>query len=163
MALSITKGTVAHGKGEGRMKLVASSTWIKLSGYFFKISGSDAAMSLAASTTISGWISIGFNDDDANFTKSTGTLVVPSTTDSRYEFTVYGLGAEFYVPVASGQTLATTHAYKLVDLDVTSNKQTIDLGATSTQVVQVLPPTQEEIDANVARVRINPAKYGLGA
>lgn len=160
MSLSLTRGQVANGCATGRIQLVAASTWGKLSGYFFSISSGKATMLTASNDTISGWVDIGFKPGDSNV--SSDVLTVPSTTTG-YEFPVYTEGT-FYLPVKSGQTLAASYAFAPITVSVTSSLQTADLTNTGTKsLLIVMPPTAEEIAANIVRVMINPAKFGIGS
>ena len=159
-SISLTRGQVVQGCAESRMILAGGDTWQKSGGYFFTVDASGyAQQATAADTVLSGWIDIGFDPSDSSLA-STGILTVPATESIKYEFATYGLGSHFWVPVSSDQALAITDAYKFCDLVVNTSKVEINLSAQTKNVVQILPPSAEEIAAGVARVRINPAKYG---
>lgn len=146
----------------GSVQLTASSTWAKSGGYFCNLNATSgtADMTVAADTVVSGYVDIGFDPDDSNV--SSGVLTVPSTTSDKYRFPFFSAGLPLVVrmPIKSGTTLTKAYSGKLCDLDVTSSKQTIDIDSTSTEVVQILPVTDEDIASSSVRVVINPAKVG---
>jgi len=162
MSLSLNRGQVAFGSAMGRIQLAGASTWgVGASGYFYKISSGKATQLTATDDTLTGWVDVGFKLSDANIVSN--LLTVPTITTS-YEFLTYGPGAAFLLPVASGQTLAVTDVGKPINISVSSGIQSADLTNTGTKsFLFVLPPTPEEIAANIVRVYINPAKYGIGS
>jgi len=157
---NIAKGHVISGCALGHIQLLAAEVFKKASSFFFKVDATTghAAKSAAADTVVSGFLDLGFNEQDENVTS--GSFTVPAATTKVYKVAFYGPGAVFRVPLKSGLTLAITHGGLLCDLDVTSDIQTVDYSATTTKIVQILPPNQEDIDLNAPRVIINPAKFG---
>lgn len=158
--MALPKPMVISGKPCGSIQLSASASFDITGGGFFSADSTagTANMTVATNSVVTGYVDFQADPNDANL--SGNVLTVPSTTSDKYRFNYYTGDFVVRMPVKSGQTVAVTHSGLLCDIDVTSNKQTVDLASTSTTVLQVLPVSEEDIALNMVRVRINPAKIG---
>lgn len=156
---SFIKGEVVKGEACYHVQLLAAEVFPRASGYFFLIDSATghAQKAVAADTVLTGWLDLGITEQDEN--TSNGVFTVPAASTKVYKTTAYSSGV-FRLPMKSGETLAVTMGGLLCDLDVTSNVQSVTAAATSTQVVMILPPNENDIRLNAPRVIINPAKYG---
>ena len=158
--MALPKPMVICGKPDGSIQLSASASFDQTGGGFFNANATSgtADMTVAADTVVTGYVDFQADPNDSNL--SGNVLTVPSTTSDKYRFNYFSGDFVVRMPVKSGQTVAVTHSGLLCDIDVTTSKQTVDLASTSTEVLQVLPVSEEDIKLNMVRVRINPAKIG---
>jgi hypothetical protein len=156
------KDVRAEGPVRQEIQLTAASTWDKTGGYFCNINtGTGTAdMTDAADTVISGWMKIGFDPNNSAFNKSTNVLTVPATTTDEYKFGFIPAQQLEYARLPVSGTLAATHGGAQVDIILVGSKQFVDLAASTTDVLIVLPPSPEDIADQMARVIVNPAKIG---
>lgn len=160
MADKLVKAQVISGCAIGQLTLTAAET-IDVTGGFFvniKTTTGTADHTVAADTVISGYLDVGAQVDDANIVSN--VLTVPASPGVKYTFDFYPVGVVVRMPVTSGQTVVASMGGLLCDLDITTSKQTVDTGSTSTEVVQILPVSNEDIASNTVRVIMNPAKVG---
>lgn len=102
-------------------------------------------LSLAASTQLDGWVDICI-DINGSGNPSAATPFISSSTNGGDVVAgtkeIYGTKYGFWMPVKTGQTVATSMLDQQYDLAIegstTTTKQVVDTGATSTKVVKVL-------------------------